>query len=397
MIPRMAQREVMIDFLTHFDAKDVKRKKCVYVYGPSGCGKTTFVKQVLQDMNYDMVCYGAGDVRNKSIMDGITVNNMASSNIMSCFTKTPKKLAIIMDEIDCMNNGDRGGINSLIKLIRPKKTKRQLVENITHIPIICIGNASQDKKIKELMKYSVTLEFKHPSPYEMHQLLLNVVPRFASMASSISDLNYVRQLLLLQTHGYQGDPSHVLCTSLHEDSKDIVKRILNVPNMTKLPINDANRTIISLMWHENIIDLLQQMDPCVAIPLYVQILDEICFADYIDRITFQKQLWMFNELSFKLKPFYTNYLFQRANQYRLKVDEVRFTKVLTKYSTEYNNNGFLQKLCSELSMDKADLFVHLQLLAQTHTDMQIAAMYAHTSITLLDVQRIYRYISKNNV
>jgi len=30
-----------------------------------------------------------------------------------------------MDEIDGMNNGDKGGINALIKLIRPKKTKKQ--------------------------------------------------------------------------------------------------------------------------------------------------------------------------------------------------------------------------------------------------------------------------------
>ena len=30
-----------------------------------------------------------------------------------------------MDEIDGMNSGDKGGINSLIKLIRPKKTKKQ--------------------------------------------------------------------------------------------------------------------------------------------------------------------------------------------------------------------------------------------------------------------------------
>ena len=30
-----------------------------------------------------------------------------------------------MDEIDGMNSGDKGGINSLIKLIRPKKTKNK--------------------------------------------------------------------------------------------------------------------------------------------------------------------------------------------------------------------------------------------------------------------------------
>ena len=36
-----------------------------------------------------------------------------------------------MDEIDGMNSGDKGGINSLIKLIRPKKTKKQRLEEVT--------------------------------------------------------------------------------------------------------------------------------------------------------------------------------------------------------------------------------------------------------------------------
>ena len=30
-----------------------------------------------------------------------------------------------MDEIDGMNSGDKGGITSLIKLVRPKKTKNK--------------------------------------------------------------------------------------------------------------------------------------------------------------------------------------------------------------------------------------------------------------------------------
>ena len=35
--------------------------------------------------------------------------------------------------------------------------------------------------------------------------------------------------------------------------------------------------------------------------------------------------------------------------------EVRFTKVLTKYSTEYNNALFIQGLSQELMMDKNDI------------------------------------------
>ena len=35
-------------------------------------------------------------------------------------------------------------------------------------------------------------------------------------------------------------------------------------------------------------------------------LDNICFSDYIDRITFQKQIWQFNEMSSLTKTFYNN-------------------------------------------------------------------------------------------
>ena len=56
-----------------------------------------------------------------------------------------------------MNNGDKGGINTLIKLIRPKKTKKQKLEDYTLCPIICIGSYHIDKKIRELMKVCLLL------------------------------------------------------------------------------------------------------------------------------------------------------------------------------------------------------------------------------------------------
>jgi Cdc6-like AAA superfamily ATPase len=105
-------------------------------------------------MNYDIIKYDAGDIRNKSIIDTITQHNMADKNIMSMFYKKIQRIVIIMDEIDGMNNGDKGGINSLIKLIRPKKTKAQRLEEITMNPIICIGNYHIDKKINEGMSSS---------------------------------------------------------------------------------------------------------------------------------------------------------------------------------------------------------------------------------------------------
>ena len=109
-------------------------------------------------------------------------------------------------------------------------------------------------------------------------------------------------------------------------------------------MNETDRTIVALLWHENIIDMLDKNSNDKTIPIYSKILDHICFADYIDRITFQNQIWQFNEMSSLIKTFYTNkmyhdYLPENKNQY--KPEEVRFTKVLTKYSTEYNNILFI--------------------------------------------------------
>jgi uridine kinase len=398
ILSRTEHEKTMISFLKQFNKHDEKSKKCVYIYGPSGCGKTTFARNILNKLNYDVISYDAGDTRNKNIVDSINVSNMSDKNIMSIFNKKTLNIAILMDEIDCMNNGDKGGINSLIKLIRPKKTKKQKTEDVTHVPIICIGSSSQDKKIKELMKCCVVIELKGPTPLQMKTLMSANVPAYAHLYSQVHDLKKMNQLIQLEKNNFKGDPQMMFYTNVHEDSKQLTKRIMN-SNMKfsdHLGINDTDRTIVSLMWHENIIDLLQKMPMKQSIVLYTTLLKEICFSDYIDRITFQKQLWIFNEMSFLIKTFYTNYLFQLENKQKHKLADVRFTKVLTKYSTEYNNSGFIQKMCTELCMDKSDLFSYMNVLKKKNTEQQIAQLFENTEITLLDVQRMYRYMDKCN-
>jgi GTPase SAR1 family protein len=396
ILNRKEEERQFSNFLSDFNKLDDKSRKCIYIYGPSGCGKTTFATNLLKKLGYDIIYYDAVDTRNKGIVDNLNISNMPDRNVLSSFLKTKTKLAILMDEVDCMNNGDKGGINSLIKLIRPKKTKRQKLEHVTHVPIICIGNVCQDKKIKELMKYSLYIELKLPTPQQIRHLVGELVPSYLPISSQVYDLKKIHQLVQLVKNKFKGDVQTMLYTNVHEDTKCLTKRILNSSDCFHYhaSVNDTDRTILALLWHENIIDLLQKMLQPVQIMLYTMLLREVCIADYIDRITFQKQLWLFNEMSFLLKMFYTNYIFQSINHETHKISEIRFTKILTKYSTEYNNTSFIHKMCSELSMDKSDLFSYMQLLKTTHTEAQIAQLFDHTEITLLDVQRFYRYINK---
>lgn len=413
---------------------NVTFKKGIYIYGSPGSGKTHFVVELLKSLNYDVIKYDAGDVRNRSLIDSITSNNISNRNVLHMMNKTEKKIAIVMDEIDGMNNGDKGGINALIKMIRQKKTKKQRLENVTLNPIICIGNYYMDKKIKELIKVCNVFELKAPTEPQISRLLdLTVFSDKVTIDAHLREkiLEYIqndlRKLIFIRNM-YVKKPevlneetlNHILqMKSYNEDSKKITQSLLNDVRPIEEHstfINETDRTIVALLWHENISDCLSTCTPEIALPFYIKILNNICYADYIDRITFQNQIWVFNEMSSLIKTFYNHKIYHDAFSTNSKyvVKEVRFTKILTKYSTEYNNILFIYNLCQNLDMDKKDVIAFFQELRMhfggnknmdfiqnsTRSGVnenlnEIELFFENYDITKLDIRRMYRYLDKN--
>jgi GTPase SAR1 family protein len=411
------------DILNNFDAscKNVNYNKGIYIYGAPGSGKTTFVTRLLEEMNYDIIKYDAGDVRNTSLIETITSNNISSRNVLHMMSKTVKKIVIVMDEIDGMNSGDKGGITSLIKLIRQKKTKKQRLEDVTMNPIICIGNYFVDKKMKELMKVCNTFELKMPTMKQTAEILNQIIPPDKINMSLIldyvqGDLRKIQFIKKIYDNSPELLNDSLIKNILHlksqnEDSKQITKLLINNP----IPIgehnqfiNETDRTIVALLWHENIIDMISSKKNEKTIPFYLKILDNMCFADYMDRITFQNQIWQFNEMSSMMKTFHNNKIYHdtfpdNANQF--EPSEVRFTKVLTKYSTEYNNQQFVYSVCQDLDMDKKDLIAFFQELRfffgddfQNNVDLMthVCKLFENNDIGKLDIKRMYRYLDNNS-
>ena len=401
-------KNILIDF--EQNKHNLTTKKGIYIYGDPGTGKTTFILNILKEMDYDVIKYDAGDIRNKSIIDTITKHNMSDKNIMSLFHKKIQRIAIVMDEIDGMNNGDKGGINSLIKIIRPKKTKKQRLEEITLNPIICIGNYHMDKKIKELMKVCHVIELKTPNKHQMETIIHRLIPNHDdSLKENINcfiqgDLRKFKVFYELTRHKDNLLTMETMnnifqVKSYNDDTRKITKKLLHSSFTMEDHLhimNETDRTIVGLLWHENVIDILNKLKAEESIPLYLEILNNMCFADYIDRITFQKQIWQFNEMSSLIKTFKNNKLFHDSVKKKPKYNpsEVRFTKVLTKYSTEYNNSIFIQNLCQQLGMDKKDLFSFFLNIKNKYSEQEIIALFENYEITKLDINRIYRYLEK---
>ena len=411
-------KKILSSFET--DCKNVSFKKGIYIYGSPGCGKTQFVTNLLKEMDYDIIKYDAGDVRNKALIDTITSNNISNRNVLQMMNGKIKKIAIVMDEIDGMNNGDKGGITSLIKLIRQKKTKKQKLEDVTLNPIICIGNYYIDKKMRELMKVCNTFELKKPSSQQICKILENTIKNIHTVPTKDCLLNYIQgdlRKLIFVNKIYKKNPNILNNTllndifhkkSYNEDSKKITEILIQKPTTIdkhNLFMNETDRTIVALLWHENIVDAISHNPKLLSLPFYLKILNNMCFADYMDRITFQNQIWQFNEMSSLMKTFHNNQIYHNTFPNNVfNPTEIRFTKVLTKYSTEYNNTLFIYNMCKELDMDKKDLLVFFQEMRlfygkDFYNNLEllniVEKIFENYNISKLDIKRIYRYLDKN--
>uniref|UniRef100_A0A1J3GNA7 Replication factor C subunit 1 n=1 Tax=Noccaea caerulescens TaxID=107243 RepID=A0A1J3GNA7_NOCCA len=154
---------------------DAGAKKAVLLSGTPGIGKTTSAKLVSQMLGFQAVEVNASDSRGKAdskIAKGIggsnantvkeLVNNEAMAANMNMSSKPPKTV-LIMDEVDGMSAGDRGGVADLIASIK-----------ISKIPIICICNDRYSQKLKSLVNYCLPLNFRKPTKQQMAKRLTHI-------------------------------------------------------------------------------------------------------------------------------------------------------------------------------------------------------------------------------
>jgi hypothetical protein len=277
-------------------------------------------------------------------------------------------------------------------------------------PIICIGNYRVDKKIKELMKVCNTIELKPPTQSQITQIVQSLLPEtdmliknkiIKYVQTDLRKINNIYTIYKSKPEIFKGEIiENIFQTkSYNDDTKKITNKLINNYyniNEHNNIMNETDRTSVGLLWHENIIDVIDKIDKSISIPFYINQLENICFADYIDRITFQKQIWQFNEMSSLIKTFKNNKLYHSHFKQKTSCSstEVRFTKVLTKYSTEYNNSIFIQKLCQKLGMDKKDLFGFFIDIKNKYDDAKILNLFENYEIGKLDINRINRYLEK---
>lgn len=151
------------------DAKrlDANSTRAVLLSGPPGIGKTTSAHLACQAAGFSAIEFNASDTRSKKSIEDILGEYIDNRSIAEFFKPASKpevdlqvrpsssthaqkrRPALILDEIDGMSGGDRGGVAEIIKYI--KKTK---------VPIICICNDRMSPKVRSLANHCLDLKFR---------------------------------------------------------------------------------------------------------------------------------------------------------------------------------------------------------------------------------------------
>ena len=140
--------------------KQNPKARAALLSGPPGIGKTTSATLVCRHAGYEVIEMNASDKRNMAavrehLQDSVGNTSESEEGIRHrslSFERRRKKKVIVMDEVDGMSSGDRGGIQELIKVIKTTKT-----------PIICICNDRDSPKVRTLASNCYDLQFTKPS------------------------------------------------------------------------------------------------------------------------------------------------------------------------------------------------------------------------------------------
>ncbi|KAK4057026.1 DNA replication factor C complex subunit Rfc1 [Microbotryomycetes sp. JL221] len=150
--------------------------RAVLISGPPGIGKTTAAHLVAKMHGFDVLELNASDVRSKKLLESAFKSKITDTTLSGYFKNDPnadgdglgvnKKSLIIMDEVDGMSAGDRGGVGALNALI--KKTK---------VPIIAIANDKGTPKMKPLTFTCYQMVFKRPNVNEIRSRMMSIAFR----------------------------------------------------------------------------------------------------------------------------------------------------------------------------------------------------------------------------
>lgn len=148
-------------------------ERAIILSGPPGIGKTTAAHLAAKLEGYDVIESNASDARSKKLVESGVSEVMNNTSLHGFFAgdgknidKEKKRIVLIMDEVDGMSAGDRGGVAALAKFCKK-----------TEVPLILICNERKLPKMKPFDFVTFDVKFQRPQVDQIRSRMMTICHR----------------------------------------------------------------------------------------------------------------------------------------------------------------------------------------------------------------------------
>lgn len=335
--------------------------------GPPGVGKTTLAREILKQETYRIIELNASHTRSGQAFKKQIIPLLTQKSVLEAMSPLTKnhKLAVLLDEIDGLSLGEKGGLNELLDYMRAWKP------NQTNHPLVLICNEIKGRSYQHIVRLSTYFPMEFPIQTVQQWLGKNIRPEVIATADLrviLRSINGRDSITISQSQNDDHVEPPELSDELEteEPSTDILKFshscLYERWDPFIIPEVENNLGNLSgLCVHENIHKRLEGVEDAWA--QYIKFLTLFDLSDKADYWAFFYQNWNLLRPSFQLKLKITNAF---LSEYKINdvppISNLQFTQVLTRQSSMYNTWKQMIQFSDEHNIAIEDVPIHLNTL-----------------------------------